>query len=181
MFCVLTASTPETYKHLSPTHAGPAETPISLSSNQGKALASNEKGRDRSFLSQACVHPQATRRHQGWRKEKFRSSGGMTDPFRTYNLGHLGNQTSHCRKSRGGVRVHAQPSSGIIPAPAFSFHTPKATCGPGGNMCPGQGLGQGDTDQTSSSPGWTQGSFPSAHTNPATDKREEDETIFGKV
>ena len=60
------------------------------------------------------------------------------------------------------VRVHAQPSSGTIPAPAF-FHTPKATCGLGGNRCPGQGLGQGDTDQTSSSPVWIRGSFPRAH------------------
>ena len=127
----------------------------------------------------SAFKPPATTKARG--KEKFTSSGGMTGPFPTYNLGHLGNQISHFPKSRGGVRVHTQPSSRTIPAPVFSFHTLKATRGPGGNICPGQGLGQGDTDQTSSSPAWTQGSFPSAHTNPATNKTEEDRTVFGKV
>ena len=64
MVCVLTA--PQRFTNTSPLPTlAPPETLISLFSNQGKALASNEKGRDRSFLSQACVHPQATCHHQG--------------------------------------------------------------------------------------------------------------------
>ena len=105
----------------------------------------------------------------------------MTGPFPTYNLGHLSNQTSHCTKPTGGVRVRMQPPSGTIPGPAFSSHAPEATCGPGGNMCPGQGLSQGDADQASSSPAWTQDPFPNAHTSPGTGKRKEDRTFFGKV
>ena len=168
-------STPEIYKHLSPTHAGPTETLMSLFLIREKHVLQMR----RAEIGVSChrpasaFKPPATTKAGG--KEKFRSSGGMTGPFPTYNLGHLGNQISHFPKSRGGVRVHAQPSSRTIPAPVFSFHTLKATCGPGGNMCPGQGLGQGDTDQTSSSPAWTQGSFPSAHTNPLQTREKKTE------
>lgn len=124
MVCVLTA--PQRFTNTSPsTHAGPSETLISLFSNQGKALASHEKGRDRvSCHSPAStLKPPATTKAEG--KEKFRSSGGTTDLFPLTTSATSATKHGPLPQVQWAVRVHAQPSSGNHPSPRLSPSTPQ--------------------------------------------------------
>lgn len=61
----------------------------------------------------STLKPPATTKAEG--KEKFRSSGGTTDPFPTYNLSYLSNQT---------WTIAASPVGGEGPCAAFLWNHP---------------------------------------------------------
>lgn len=114
MVCVLTA--PQRFTNTSPL---PTLAPLKLQYHCFLIRVKHLLHTRRAEIGVSChspastLKPPATTKAEG--KEKFRSSGGTTDPFPTYNLNYLSNQT---------WTIAASPVGGEGPCTAFLWNHP---------------------------------------------------------